>query len=155
MKRLGGTHSFIDEENVATCVREAIGKTPLRLALDCVGGQSTARLAQTLNESGTVVNYGMLSLEPCVLSPEYLIFRNINLVGFWLSRTLNKMSAADRCQQIAQLAHWVCEGMLTGSIDSIYSIEQITDAIRRAEETGRLGKVLVHPNKQYRATEEA
>ncbi len=117
----------------------------MRLALDCVGGQSTERLGKCLNEHGTVVNYGMLSLEPCVLSSEHLIFRNVNLVGFWLSRILNKMSAADRNQQVLQLADWVSEGKLKGTIDSTFSIEQISDAIRRSEQSGREGKVLLRP----------
>ncbi len=86
VQELGGTFCFLDDENVATQVREQVGKTALRLALDCVGGQSTNRLGQCLTENGLVVNYGMLSQEPCVFSPEHLIFRNVNLVGFWLSR---------------------------------------------------------------------
>ena len=148
VQQLGGTLSFMDEDEVALHVREKIGKTPLRLALDCVGGQSTERLGQCLNEHGTVVNYGMLSLEPCVFSPEHLIFRNVSLVGFWLSRVLNKMSAADRSQQISQLATWACDGKLRGVIDSIFPIEKIEDALRRAEQSGRNGKVLVTPNTQ-------
>jgi trans-2-enoyl-CoA reductase len=146
--RLGGTLCFTDEEDVAKQVREQIGKTPLRLALDCVGGLSTERLGQCLNEHGTVVNYGMLSMERCVFSPEHLIFRNVDLVGFWLSRILNKMSAADRSHQISQLATWACEGKLTSAIDSIFPIEQIDEALRRSEQSGRLGKVIVHPNMQ-------
>ncbi len=89
-------------------------KATLRLAIDCVGGQSTNRLGQCLSENGLVVNYGMLSLEPCVFHTEHLIFRNVQLLGFWLSRILNKMSAVDRSQQIAQLATWTCEGKLHG-----------------------------------------
>lgn len=146
VERLGGTLCFIDEDEVASRVREQIGKTQLRLALDCVGGLSTERLGQCLNEHGTVVNYGMLSMERCVFSPEHLIFRNVGLVGFWLSRILNKMSAADRSLQISQLATWACEGKLKGAIDSTFSIEQIDEALRRSEQSGRQGKVIVHPN---------
>ncbi len=68
----------MDDDEVSVRVRAQIGKTPLRFAIDCVGGQSSERLAQCLNENGTLVNYGMLSLEPCSISPEHLIFRNIN-----------------------------------------------------------------------------
>lgn len=146
VQRQGSTLSFIETENLVHDVRSAIGKAALRLALDCVGGQSTERLGQCLNEGGVVVNYGMLSMEPCVFSPENLIFRNVNLVGFWLSRVLNKMSAQDRTQQISQLAQWVSEGKLSGAIDSIYSIEQISDAIRRSEHASRKGKVIVNPH---------
>jgi len=146
VKRLGGTLCFVDEIEVSMRVREQIGKTTLRLALDCVGGPSTERLGQCLNENGTVVNYGMLSLEPCVFSPEHLIFRNVRLVGFWLSRILNKMSAADRTHQISQLANLVCEGKLVGAIDSTFPIEEIESAFRRCEQSGRNGKVIVNPN---------
>lgn len=142
----GETRCFVECDDVSKLIREDIGKAPLRLGLDCVGGQSTERMAQCLNENGTVVNYGMLSLEPCVVSPEHLIFRNVQLVGFWLSRVLNKMSATDRHDQIARLATWAHEGKLVGSIDSTFPIEQIGDALRRSEQPGRGGKVLVHPN---------
>jgi NADPH:quinone reductase-like Zn-dependent oxidoreductase len=97
----------------------------------------------------------MLSLEPCVFSPEHLIFRDVSLVGFWLSRILNKMSAVDRCQQISQLATWACEGKLMGSIDSTFPIERIEEALRRAEQTGRNGKVIVNPNAQHHSTPKA
>lgn len=146
VQRMGGTLCFLDTDDVARPIRQEIGKIPLRLALDCVGGHATDRLGQCLNEHGVVVNYGMLALEPCVFSPEHLIFRNINLVGFWLSRILNKMSAVDRNHQVSQLANWVCDGKLVGAIDSIYSIDQITEALRQSEQPGRKGKVLVHPH---------
>ncbi len=145
VQQRGGPLCFTDSADVAQCIRQEIGKVPLRLALDSVGGQATDRLGQCMSENGVVVNYGMLSLEPCVFSPEHLIFRNVHLVGFWLSRVLNKMAAVDRNQQILQLANWVCEGSLVGSIDSVYPIDQITLALRRAEQAGRRGKVLVNP----------
>ncbi len=155
VEQLGGTYCFIDDTDVDKQVREKTGKAPLRLALDCVGGLSTDRLGKCLNEHGTVVNYGMLSLEPCAFSPEHLIFRNVSLVGFWLSRLLNKMSAADRSQQVLQLANWVCEGKLTGSIDSTFAIGDITEAIRRSEQTGRDGKVLVLPHAALHSSNKA
>lgn len=58
------------------------------------------------------------------------------------------MSAADRSHQISQLATWACEGKLTSAIDSIFPIEQIDETLRRSEQSGRLGKVIVHPNMQ-------
>lgn len=155
VEQLGGTFGLLDDENVSMKVRDLIGKTPLRLALDCVGGQSTHRLGQCLNEHGTVVNYGMLSLEPCVFSPENLIFRNVHLVGFWLSRILNKMSATERNDQIVQLAEWTSQGKLKIAIDSIHPIERIGDALHRAEQTGRNGKVLVTPHRQPASNVEA
>ncbi len=145
VKQLGGTINLLDDDEVAPMVRKEIERSPLKLALDCVGGRSTEHLAQCLSESGKIVNYGMLSMEPCTISPEHLIFRNIELTGFWLSRVLNKMSAAERVLQISKLAQLSHEGKLIGPIDSQFSIQQIQEALGRADETGRNGKVIIRP----------
>lgn len=146
VEQLGGSLCLLDVADVASRVREHIGKVPLKLALDCVGGSSTQRLGECLNEHGKVVNYGMLSMEPCIVAAEQLMFRGISLSGFWLSRILNKMPATERSQQISQLARWACEGRLIGAIDSVYPIEKITEALRRSEQSGRNGKVIINPS---------
>ena len=43
-----------------------------RLAIDAVAGETCRRLAECLTEGGTIVNYGMLSGQPCMVAPEQI-----------------------------------------------------------------------------------
>ena len=52
------------------------GRLPkARLALNCVGGQSSTELVQTLCKRGVHVTYGGMSLKPVITSTSALIFK--------------------------------------------------------------------------------
>ncbi|MFO0940907.1 MAG: zinc-dependent alcohol dehydrogenase family protein [Pirellulales bacterium] len=146
VERLGGDIVLVEDAEVANEVRQRVGNGALKLAIDAVAGESTARLASSLQEGGLIINYGMLSMQPCQIDASNTIFRNVRLVGFWLSKILNRLSAQDRQQQLLQLVDWLGAGLIHGAIDSVYPIESIQDAIKRAEQPGRNGKVLVSTN---------
>lgn len=141
--QLGGDVAILESEDIVPNVREKIGSSVVRLGLDAVAGESTNRLAACLNDGGLLLNYGMLSLQSCQVDARHTIFRGIRLAGFWLSKVLNRMSAQEREGQILQLVELLSAGKIHGPVDSVYPIEQITEAIRRAEASPRKGKVLV------------
>ncbi len=144
--KLGGDLVLLDEGSVIDAVKQKIGSGAVRIGIDAVAGPSTNRLAECLQDGCTIVNYGMLSMQPCQIDASHTIFRGIRLIGFWLSKVLNKLSAQDREQQILRLVGMMAEGKIYGEIDSVYSIENISKAIRRAEQPARAGKVLVSMN---------
>ena len=67
--------------------------------------------AHSVGPGGTVVNYGALSGEPCHVTQQDLIFRNVMLRGFWL-------------------AHWFNQATPPGSNGRLWPVDQ----------TGRRGK---------------
>lgn len=143
VKRIGGNVALLDGPELPEQVKLAIGHSQVRLAFDAVAGPGTDRLAQCLAENGSVINYGMLSNEPCQLAPDQTVFRNINLRGFWLSKVLNRLSHIERTELYDKLSENVATGSLKMSIDSCFSMSQIDEALRRAEQNGRKGKVIV------------
>lgn len=146
VEQLGGDIALVESEELAGELKSRIGNASIRLAFDAVAGDSTNLLASCLAEGCSVINYGMLSMEPCRLDPSLAIFKGVKLEGFWLSKVLNKLSAVDREMQLQRLVEYLAQGKLSGAIDSTYPIERISDAIRRSEQEGRSGKVLVCPN---------
>ncbi len=84
-------------------------------------------------------------MQPCHLDSNHVIFRGISLQGFWLSKVLNKISAVERHEQISTLVGLLERGLLHGAVDSLFGIDSINEAIRRAEQEGRNGKVIVVP----------
>ena len=140
---LGGDLAIEDGPDLAQRVRTAIGHHPLRLALDAVAGAGVQRLAECLSEGGQIINYGMLSTEHCLLSPEQSIFRGISLVGFWLSNILNRLTLPERTSLYSAISDLIGTNQLKMAIDSQFSLHDIAEALRRAEQGGRSGKVIV------------
>ncbi|MFK8184461.1 MAG: zinc-dependent alcohol dehydrogenase family protein [Phormidesmis sp.] len=142
--KLGGDVVVENGSELKERVHEAVGLDPIRLALDAVAGPGVQQLADCLSDGGQVVNYGMLSAESCALSPNQTIFRNISLKGFWLSKILNRLSRNERTALFDTLSHLVINKKLKMDVDSYFPITEVSQALMRAEQRGRKGKVLIY-----------
>ena len=118
----------------------------VRLALDAVAGETSLSLTETLGTGGVLVNYGMLSGEPCKVMPDALVFRQLTLTGFWLANQLGSMARTELESLYTNLAGNVRDGTLDVNIEATYDITEIKDALNHAGQEGRNGKILVLPN---------
>jgi mitochondrial enoyl-[acyl-carrier protein] reductase / trans-2-enoyl-CoA reductase len=143
---IGADVVVVDGADLAERVRDATGGGAIRLAIGAVGGAIVLRLADCLAEGGTVVNYGLLSGQPCQLGGHHTIFKSITLTGFWLQKTLTAMARPDLEKLYADLAARIADGTLRVEIEATYPIEEIKTALAHAGREGRSGKVLVLPN---------
>ena len=57
-----------------------------RLGLNCVGGASATEVARQLAPSATLVTYGAMSRAPLTVPTAQLIFSDLRLRGFWMTR---------------------------------------------------------------------
>lgn len=64
------------------------------VALDAVGGPLTGRIARALRPGGRIIVYGGLAGAPVSIDPGLLIFRGLQVEGFWLSTWLPMQSPA-------------------------------------------------------------
>ncbi len=140
---LGGDAVVLNDENMPQRVRQIVGHSPLRWAFDAVAGEGVQLLADCLSESGTIINYGMLSNEPIHISPDHTIFRGISIKGFWVSKVLNRLSQQERTQLFGSLVELFAKGTLHCSIDSTFPLARFQEAIAKAERSDRSGKVIV------------
>ncbi|KAK9449928.1 uncharacterized protein V1518DRAFT_415081 [Limtongia smithiae] len=87
---LGATKVVTEEEladkGFRKTIKEWIGKSPLKLALNCTGGDSTTNVARQLTEGGHLVTYGGMARKPVTMPVSLFIFKDINLHGYWLTR---------------------------------------------------------------------
>jgi NADPH:quinone reductase-like Zn-dependent oxidoreductase len=142
-KTQGGDVVLVDGEDVARRVREATGGADIRLAVDAVGGAATDRLAQCLADGGTLVNYGMMSGEPCLIAPSALVFRDITLKGFWLAKWFRESTRDAQRALYGEPTQLIANGTLHARIHASYPVEQIREAVAAAAAGERDGKVLV------------
>ncbi|NJO36696.1 MAG: zinc-dependent alcohol dehydrogenase family protein [Rhizobiales bacterium] len=146
LQALGADIVVVDGDDLAARVADATGQAPIRLAIDAVGGGQVMRLADCLAEGGTVVNYGLLSGEPCQIRADQTIFKGVTLTGFWLQRMLTSMARPAIENLYATLAEHVRAGELAVDVEATYPIEQIKAAVAHAGRDHRQGKILVLPH---------
>lgn len=146
LSELGADVVVVDGPDLAARVAEATGGAPIRLAIDAVAGEMVIRLADCLAAGGTVVNYGLLSGQPCMLRGDQTVFKDITLRGFWLAKVLGETARADLLHLYGDLARRVAAGDLHVPVEATYPIEEIQAALAHAERPGRSGKILVTPH---------
>ncbi|EDQ92263.1 uncharacterized protein MONBRDRAFT_1704, partial [Monosiga brevicollis MX1] len=59
---------------------------PVHLALNCVGGKSATNLTRLVGQRASLVTYGGMSLRPTQLSTAKMIFEDLRLFGYWMTR---------------------------------------------------------------------
>lgn len=146
LKALGADVCLTDSDDLPARVKGATGGADIPLAIDAVAGPATARMAGCVREEGIVCNYGAMAA-PFVEAPVgELVYRGVTFTGFMLGRFLGRRSMDDIRAIYADLAAKMEKGLIHAPVDSVYPIEQIRDALIRAQTGGRNGKVLVSPN---------
>ena len=142
----GGEHCVVEADDLPKRVRALVGDVPIKLGIDCIGGVSTENLARCLAEGGTVVNYGAMSGERCMISPRWFVFRDITLRGFWLSQWFKKATPERRMQVLGEVARGIAAGELHARIQDTFGLDRIREAVVAAASGARDGKIVLEPN---------
>ena len=137
---------MVDGPDLADRVKAATGGAVIRLGLDAVSGQATARLSTCAGEGGVICNYGSMSGEDPVMPRSKLIGDGQSLVGFILGRALAPRSRAQVRAIYAELGEQARAGLLTAPVERVYPIDDIRAAVAHAERASAQGKILVAPN---------
>ena len=142
-----GDICVIDGPDLGERVKEKTNGAKIKLAIDAVAGDSTQYLADSIADNARIANYGLLSGEPCKLSPEDIIFRNISLTGVWLTMWLRGRNSTkgQRASVYNELRNYIIEGKMHAQIEATYTLENIKDAVEHAMRQ-RNGKIIILPN---------
>lgn len=142
----GGDVVLIDGPDLVSRIADAIDNASIGLGIDAVGGKTFTRLAQSLDAGGTMVSYGVMSGKPVTLNPAMMIFNDIRIRGFWLSNWFETAPASEKQAAFGQIIPLVASGALSANVDSRFTVSEIKQAVERAAQSGRNGKVLIVPN---------
>ena len=144
LEAIGADLVLVDGDDLGERARAAIGAdAKVRLAIDAVGGASCMHLADCLSNGGTVVNYGFLSGDPCMISPSHVVFQGISLTGFWLAGYLPSAPRDEVEALYAQMAQHFIDGELEVPVEAEYAIDDVQKAVAHANAEARSGKVLL------------
>jgi NADPH:quinone reductase-like Zn-dependent oxidoreductase len=146
LKKRGADVVVVDGPDLAERVAKETGGAQIKLGIDAVGGSAIGRLTDCVGESGTVVNYGLLSGEPCQVNAFNFVFRDIKLVGFWLARIMRELKFSEIQAMYEKLSARLVDGTIHVDIEASYPLEKVSDAMAHAKRESRGGKVQLRPN---------
>ena len=146
LMEIGADAVLVDTDNLSEQVKQITEGAGVRLAIDAVAGNTSLQLAECLADGGVMVNYGMFSGEPCMVQPDWIVFRHLTLTGFWLATQLRDMPREQIESLYRELIDDISQGVLDVPIAATYNIDEIKDALEHASREKRQGKILVLPN---------
>ena len=83
-----------------------------------------------------------MGMQPVRVPNGLLIFKDIRFRGFWVTKWYEESSAPQRQEMFKQLFALAGRGLLKGKVEREYSIGEAKEAIARAQQGGREGKVV-------------
>ena len=109
----------------------------------CGGGDTYTRLTNSLGYGGTIVAYGMLSGKPATINTGMTIFKDIRSRGFWLAKWYDSATLEEKQAAFGKIIPLIATGVLKADVDSRFAVGEIKEAVTRAAQGGRNGKVLI------------
>jgi|ERR1043165_1440749 NADPH:quinone reductase-like Zn-dependent oxidoreductase len=144
LKQLGADEVLSSTEpGLKQRVHDITHGSMLSYALDAVGGPFAAEVVQCLSRQGRLLVYGTLSGEPIPLDPRTLMVGQKAIEGFWLSEWVKQQNALGMLKLFRQITTLMRSGVLTSPIEAAFTLDQLPQAIERAQESGRSGKILL------------
>jgi len=138
LKSMGATHVVTDEYLRSPEMKEIIKSLPggpPKLALNCVGGRSSADLLKYLARGAIVVTYGGMSKQPMSVPAGPLIFNDIQLRGYWNTRWYSDNQNSDKATTMwTFLSEMIQKGQLKAPIHRLVQLKDFSTAIDRAME---------------------
>ena len=90
-----------------------------------------------------MVTYGAMSRSSLKVPNKFIIFKDLSLRGYWLTRWMQAASHAQLHDVMRPLAQMISEGDLTMAVDEVIPLKHFQQAIERAQTDKRNGKVVL------------
>ncbi|KAF5296480.1 hypothetical protein FQR65_LT01469 [Abscondita terminalis] len=141
LSSLGATYVLTEEELRTTDLFKTGFPAP-SLALNCVGGKSALEIMRQLKPGGCIVTYGGMSKEPVTVPTSALIFKDIKVHGFWMTRwTKNNFDSDERMVMLEELVGLMTNKDIHGPAFKIVNFKEYQEAISSLTQgEGKLGK---------------
>lgn len=136
---LDSSHPQFEQE-----LKELAHTLRARYAIDAVAGSMTGTLIRNLPDHSQVVVYGVLSGQACAVDPGDLIFRDMQVKGFWLSHWIKEKNVLQLPFLFMKLKKFLKAEGQTHVVQRL-SLEQTLQEVTQPKGNASAGKILVLP----------
>ncbi|XVU28679.1 zinc-dependent alcohol dehydrogenase family protein [Actinoplanes sp. CA-054009] len=138
----GGDAVVVSDDTLMAQVREVLGGDRPSLLLDGVSGPVVDSLAGVLAPNAHIVSYAALSGQQLVIDRVHLLFKNLNIHGFWLNNWIATAPREEIDRVYAEVTGLIADGVLRTEIAAQYGLGDYERALAHANAPGRTGKVV-------------
>ncbi|CAL8111555.1 unnamed protein product [Orchesella dallaii] len=107
-----------------------------QLGLDCIGGKSAMDVIRFLESSRTMVTYGGMSRDPVIIRASQLIFNDIRIKGFWLSRDAEMNSWDNQTKVINEFTSLMASGKFVPPVHKLLPLAKYRVAFKDKGQKG-------------------
>jgi mitochondrial enoyl-[acyl-carrier protein] reductase / trans-2-enoyl-CoA reductase len=143
LRSLGADAALVDGPDAAAEAESLLGGARPALGLNAVGGVSGTRVAGLLAPGGTLATYGAMSKESLKIPNGFLIFRDLVVRGFWLTRWLRDHPSHERDRVFGEVFRLAAEGLFRPRVAAEFPLARAAEAVALAAAGMPGGKVLL------------
>ncbi|MFD1142325.1 zinc-dependent alcohol dehydrogenase family protein [Larkinella insperata] len=144
LKALGLTEIInTEKEKLTTRVKAITQGRGVACVLEAVGGNTTSDALKCLAKGGTMLLYGVLSLQNPSLNAGLIIFRELTIKGFWLTDWMRRVDSQTRQNVARNVITLLVSGQIQVPVEATYALTDLKKAIEHSERAGRRGKILL------------
>ena len=140
LKALGAT--CVVTQDQLKSIKDFTGGALPALALNSVGSESALALIKTLADNGTMVTFGAMTGDKVRFPTRELIFKNIQLRGFWMDRWARLRPKLEYSACLQQIFNLLQSKKLVLPFSETYPLDQWKTALERAQQPNLNGKIL-------------
>ena len=130
-------------------VLDLVGDRGVTYAIEPVGGATGTAAAACLGERARLLIYGTLANEPLAIDSRRLIETGATIEGFFLARWAAGRGLIVRLGLVRTIIKLMRAGVLVSPVGESFPLEEVVDAVRQAETSGRGGKVLLRMGEHH------
>ena len=146
LRALGLTEIINTEtDNMAARVKQITDGQGVACVLDAVGGQTASEAMKCLGKGGTMLIYGLLSMQDPTFNAGLMIFRELTIRGFWLTDWMRRVDAKTRQRVAGEVIGMLASGQIKMPVEATYPLADIAKAVTHSDSPGRWGKILIKP----------
>ncbi len=129
------------EPDYPKTLRDRIDHGIIRLGMNSIGGHSVERMIKACSDGAVVVTFGGMTGEAVRFPTRYLIFNDVQLVGFWMDRWMRNATALERADLHETVFELIRKGVFVSHTEAVYRLETFREALEHNARP-RMGKVL-------------
>lgn len=145
LQKLGAGIVLIDDRDAPKAALEYTGGKKAKIALNSVGASSVLGMCKILADSGTVITFGGMDRATAPFPTRYLIFNDIRLRGFWVSKWYKTAPREEILALHNEVFTFMENAKIGVDIAASYPLEDWKKALDQSQVAGKIGKILFKP----------
>jgi NADPH:quinone reductase-like Zn-dependent oxidoreductase len=142
VRQWGGDRVILQGDSLHKDIEDALNRKKLSLVLDTLGGTPVGELTKSLKPGASIVAYALQSGQFPSISPKDLIYRGLNLHGFWLINWIRNAPRTEIEEIYQKLGDLVADRSLSATVEQVYPLDQFKEAFKQSLKSNRSGKIL-------------